>query len=136
MIIRKAKSTDFSELCILLKQLTVVETPSINTFNTINKTNNIDIYVGIIEESIVCTATVIIEQKIIHNGSKVGHIEDVVVDSKYRSRGIGKKIISYCVEKIKENNCYKAILDCDEKNIGFYEKNGFKQKGVMMRLDI
>jgi len=32
----------------------------------------------------------------------------------------------------KAAGCYKVILDCAEKNIGFYEKCGFKRKEVTM----
>ena len=28
--------------------------------------------------------------------------------------------------------CYKAILDCSEANIPFYEKCGFDKKGIQM----
>ena len=30
------------------------------------------------------------------------------------------------------HKCYKVILDCNEKNQGFYEKLGFKKKEIQM----
>jgi glucosamine-phosphate N-acetyltransferase len=85
-----------------------------------------------IEAKIIGTATLLIEPKLIHNISKVGHIEDVVVDKNYRSHGIGKLMLDNLKNKAELMDCYKVILDCDEKNVGFYVKCGFKTKGVEM----
>ena len=64
----------------------------------------------------------------------MGHIEDVVVDTTYRGYGLGKKIIGVLVDHAKKMGCYKVILDCSNKNVGFYEKCGFVQHEVEMRL--
>ena len=48
---------------------------------------------AIIEGKIVGSTTLLIETKFIHNGGKVGHIEDVVVDKEHQGKGIGEKII-------------------------------------------
>jgi len=87
-------------------------------------------------QTIIGTATLLIEQKFIHNGGKVGHIEDVATRAGYEGIGVGKEIIQRLIEISKDQQCYKIILDCDDKVIGFYEKLGFKKRGVMMRLDI
>src|SRR4029079_1269714 len=36
----------------------------------------------------------------------------------------------------RENECYKVILDCNEKVMEFYEKMGFRKHAIMMRIDI
>ena len=54
----------------------------------------------------------------------------------YEGKGIGKKIIKELIKIAKENDCYKVILDCDEKVIKFYEKTGFRKHSIMMRIDI
>ena len=41
-------------------------------------------------------------------------------------------MIEYLVNKSEKLGCYKVILDCDEKNVGFYEKCKFEKKGVQM----
>ena len=61
-----------------------------------------------------------------------GHIEDVVVDLTYRTYGIGSLLINKAIEIAKEYNCYKITLDCAEKNVNFYKKNGFNQKDIQM----
>ena len=85
---------------------------------------------------IVASATVFVEQKLIHNMGKVGHIEDVVVSSDYRGHGLGKLIVNKCIDYARSQGCYKCILDCAEENVEFYKKcNGdFQVKGVEMAL--
>lgn len=85
---------------------------------------------------VIGTATLLIEQKFIHNGGKAGHIEDVATREGYEGKGIGKKVIEELIKIATENGCYKVILDCNEKVIEFYEKTGFRKNAIMMRLDI
>jgi glucosamine-phosphate N-acetyltransferase len=85
---------------------------------------------------VIGTATLLIEQKFIHNGGKAGHIEDVATRKGYEGKGIGKKVIEELIKIAKENECYKVILDCNEKVMDFYEKTGFRQHAIMMRIDI
>tara|TARA_A100001015_G_scaffold237421_1_gene270013 strand:- start:4059 stop:4526 length:468 start_codon:yes stop_codon:yes gene_type:complete len=76
---------------------------------------------------LVGSITVLIEQKIIHNMGKVAHIEDVIIHEDYRKKGLGKMLINKCIEYAKQNNCYKAVLYCENHNIDFYENCGFKK---------
>lgn len=80
------------------------------------------------------SATVFIENKIIHQFGKVAHIEDVIIDNENRGKGFGKLLIQECIEYAKLQNCYKVILNCSSKNIPFYEKNGFIKKEYEMAL--
>ena len=82
---------------------------------------------------IVGSATLLIEQKFIHNGGHVGHIEDVVVSKEFEGRGIGIKLVTSLLEKADTMNCYKTILDCKDELIPFYERIGFKQESNQMR---
>jgi glucosamine-phosphate N-acetyltransferase len=55
---------------------------------------NIKIYVYCDEhDNVMGTTTLLIEQKFIHNGGKVGHIEDVGVRKEFQGLGIGTKLI-------------------------------------------
>ena len=85
---------------------------------------------------IIGTATVLIENKLLHYGSKVGHIEDVVVDKNIRKSGIGKALIKECMELCRYRMCYKAILDCSKENIPFYECCGFTFSENCMRINL
>lgn len=133
-MIRRSNKKDFPELKELLKQLTVVgEKIEIDQVNDKIFDN---IYIYFMDNIIMGCATILIEDKIIHQGGKVGHIEDVVVKYEHRGKGIGTLLIDYCTNIAKEAGCYKVILDCDVNNVKFYEKCGFKESGVCMRLDL
>ena len=88
------------------------------------------------EGKIIATGTIYLEQKLIHNLGVVAHIEDIVVKKEFRGQDIGKALIDTLVNVAEECECYKVILDCNEKNVGFYEKCGFRKNGVEMRIDI
>ena len=78
------------------------------------------IYVAEVDGKIVGSTTLLIEQKFIHEGGKVGHIEDVVVSKEFEGRGIGMKLVVSLLEKAEAMNCYKTILDCKKELIPFY----------------
>ena len=93
------------------------------------------IHVAIDGKKIVGTTTLFIEQKFIHDGGLVGHIEDVVVRKDYEGKGIGIKLVTSMLERAKEKNCYKTILDCKDDVKQFYERIGFKRESNCMRYD-
>ena len=88
------------------------------------------------ETKIIGMGTLLFEPKIIHDFNIVSHIEDVVVDAKYRNLHVGKHIITHLIKLSKEKKVYKIILNCNKSNITFYEKCGFHKHGVEMRMDI
>jgi glucosamine-phosphate N-acetyltransferase len=95
---------------------------------------NIKIYVYCDEhDNVMGTTTLLIEQKFIHNGGKVGHIEDVGVRKEFQGLGIGTKLILHCLDEAGIQKCYKTILDCSDTTQIFYEKCGFQRKDVCMR---
>ena len=98
----------------------------------IENSNHI-IHVAEVDGKIVGSTTLLIEQKFIHEGGKVGHIEDVVVSKEFEGRGIGLKLVTSLLEVANAKNCYKTILDCKDELIPFYERIGFKQESNQMR---
>ena len=101
----------------------------------IKQNSNHIIYVAIDNKKIVGSTTLLIEQKFIHDGGLVGHIEDVVVRKDYEGKGIGIKLVTSMLERAKEKNCYKTILDCKDDVKQFYERIGFKHESNGMRYD-
>lgn len=86
-----------------------------------------------VDSGLVCAAgTMVVENKFIHECGRVGHLEDVVVHKGLRAKGLGRRILDRATEIAKEAGCYKILVDCAEKNVGFYEKCGFKRKDVQM----
>tara|TARA_B110000902_G_scaffold253793_1_gene316890 strand:- start:170 stop:607 length:438 start_codon:yes stop_codon:yes gene_type:complete len=86
------------------------------------------------ENNIIAAITLIIEQKIIHNGQCVGHIEDFVVLEKEQKKGVGDLLLQHVLQIAKQNNCYKVILDCHPYLENYYIKKGFSRKGNNMGL--
>ena len=85
-------------------------------------------YIFVIEDNnlIIGAITVLIEQKIIRDFGKVCHIEDLIIKKEFRNKKLSSKLINYCIEFSKKNNCYKIILNCKNNLINYYKKFGFE----------
>jgi len=138
--IRKIKKSDFKKGYLeTLLNLAPVDLPAKKAEKIYQKRikNNpiYNIFVAELENEIVGTITLLIEQKFIHRGGKVAHIEDVVVKRGFERRGIGKALVKAAVEEAKKKNCYKVILCCKKRNVPFYNKFGFRAWETEMRLE-
>jgi glucosamine-phosphate N-acetyltransferase len=163
-MIRKIKITDKEQYLQLLAQLTTVgeisdgkwfllfqkleqtgveiyvfvafpDSVSINNNNTMDSDDESEEMTEQ-AETILAAGTLLLEQKVIHGGSLVGHIEDVVVAEKARGLGLGKEIVNFLVSRAKEAGAYKVILDTKEDTAPFYEKCGFRKHEIQMRLNL
>ena len=57
------------------------------------------------------------------------YFSNLVVDSKFRGRGIGSILLDHAIENAKKEECTSIILDADMNNkkiISFYKRTGFK----------
>ncbi len=93
-------------------------------------------YVALDGESIVGSASLLVEPKFIHGGGKVGHIEDVVVHAGSQGLGVGKKLMERVTHEARTAGCYKTILACTPDNKPFYEKCGYHEHEIEMRCDL
>ena len=139
-IIRKLRKEDlqngFLTTLDSLKQASDIETKKAEEiFEKINSTPDYTIAVAELEGRVVGATTLLIEQKFIHNGGLVGHIEDVVVDKNHQGQKIGEKIMKFLLDIANEQGCYKTILDCTDDVKLFYVKMGFKQVASELRFD-
>ena len=139
-IIRKLRKEDlqngFLTTLDSLKQASNIETKKAEEiFEKINSTPDYTIAVAELEGKVIGATTLLIEQKFIHNGGLVGHIEDVVVDKNHRGQKIGQKIMKFLLDIANDRGCYKTILDCTDDVKLFYEKLGFKPIGNELRFD-
>lgn len=120
----------------LLSMLTHVESMSDEAFTQklMEITNMGEIIVCLYGASmkIIGTGTIIYEPKMIHGGSSVGHIEDVVIHESYRKMGLAQEILHRLEIAAAQKGCYKVILDCDMAVESVYLKAGFIRKGVQM----
>ena len=110
-MIRLLKREDLTEEYFdLLEQLSHTDFSLRVTNELVNKTyseyineKNLYIYVYDNGEKIIGTVSVFIEPKILHYGSKVGHLEDLVIDQNFRQSGIGKELIDHCISFCKRS---------------------------------
>mmetsp|Transcript_13012 Transcript_13012/g.33200 ORF Transcript_13012/g.33200 Transcript_13012/m.33200 type:complete len:171 (-) Transcript_13012:68-580(-) len=98
-----------------------------------------DYYIIVLEDlslpktsSIIGAGTILLERKFLRGCASTGHIEDIVVDSRYRGKKLGIAIIEQLKHIGVMLGCYKILLDCSDKNVKFYEACGFTKKEVQM----
>jgi len=140
IIIREVEEDDLKNgflesLDFLKKASNIDKNKAKEILKKIKQNPNHIIHVAVDDNKIVGSTTLFIEQKFIHDGGLVGHIEDVVVRKDYEGKGIGIKLVTSLLERAKEKNCYKTILDCKDSLKPFYERMGFKQATNQMRYD-
>ena len=140
LIIRKIIESDlengFLESLDNLREVSNLEHNSAKSIlEGILENENHIVHVAELDGKIVGSTTLLIEQKFIHEGGFVGHIEDVVVKKEFEGQGIGMKLVLSLLDVANEKKCYKTILNCENELIQFYEKIGFKQKSNEMRFD-
>lgn len=74
-----------------------------------------------------------------YDSKKRLYVEDLIVDEKYRGRGVGEKILLELVEYAKNNNCGSIELTSVLENEAahrFYEKNNFKKHSYKFKQSI
>lgn len=128
-------NSHYEDALKVLAQLTSVGDVSADQFNEFIALQGDGYILRAIEDHngrLVGIATLLLERKLIHGASKVGHIEDVAVDASQRGKGLGKVLISHLIEIAASKGCYKVILDCSEENVGFYQHCGMTRCGVEM----
>ncbi len=89
------------------------------------------------EGRVVGTMVLIIVLNLSHGGLPWAGVENVVVDSNYRRRGIGKLLMDYALAQAKKAGCYKIQLISDKRRKEahqFYRVLGYKASGHGFRL--
>mmetsp|Transcript_29729 Transcript_29729/g.61355 ORF Transcript_29729/g.61355 Transcript_29729/m.61355 type:complete len:164 (+) Transcript_29729:95-586(+) len=143
-VLREMCKSDYRKgLVPLLEQLTQVDDLNERRFLEVfdMRVRQADVYRCMVIEhlesqELAATATLLVEAKFIHGGAKVGHIEDVVVDTGHRGKGLARCLMHALAEEASRLKCYKVILDCKEHNVALYEKFGYRSCDVHMRLDL
>jgi glucosamine-phosphate N-acetyltransferase len=59
----------------------------------------------------------------------------VVVDKAHRGKGIAQFLVKELAKKALRVSGYSVKLSCSPALVGLYEKCGFREEGVAMRLD-
>lgn len=132
-LIRKLTDSDYEPYLQLINQFRPTTFTLEDYLNLLPKIQNCStIWVVEYDDKLIGTTTLLYEYKFIRNIVKLAHIEDVCIDQQYRNRGIGQLLINHVVNEAEKENCYKIILDCDEKLEHFYGKSGLEKHGIQM----
>lgn len=127
--LRRASAKSLAEINALLPQLSKTPKPlSLKLLDSIVRDKNIRLVVAKEGTQIVGMATLIL--MIAPNGKRA-KVEDVVVDEKYRGKGIGEKISKKLVAIAKSKKVRRIELTTGQRRIAahrLYEKIGFKKK--------
>lgn len=126
--LRRATPKSLKEINSLLPQLS--RTPnqlSISSLNSILRDKNTYLIVAKEGTQIIGMATLILT--ITPNGKRA-KVEDVVVDEKYRGKGIGEKLSKKLIAIAKSKRVRRIELTTGQRRIAahkLYEKIGFKK---------
>lgn len=99
-----------------------------------NLSNNHDIFILFdpSNNNIIGTVTLLFEQKLIHNGKYVCHIEDLIISDEYKNNRYGTLFLKFIKNYAKIKDCYKIILNCSQNIKDFYSKNNFSNRNIEM----
>ncbi|MBU1203429.1 GNAT family N-acetyltransferase [Patescibacteria group bacterium] len=125
----------FVETMANMSDISILDIDKLKDIWLAAKKQNIYFFVAEMEGQIVSTVKLLIEPKFFHGGKAAAHIEDVVTRSGYEGRGLSKALLLEAIRTAEKENCYKVILDCKKELVPFYEKSGFKEHDICMRLD-
>ncbi len=149
MIIRKAKTNDIETIHKLDKESVKYHKKFDKDFYTISegfwkikrdsqikaiKSPTNLILVAEIDEKVVGYIWGYVETIMKH---KIGKIQELIVTSKQRGKGIGKELIKRMLDFFKSRGCIISEIGVfveNEPTIKVYEKSGFKKKEYKMRL--
>lgn len=79
-----------------------------------------------IDNVIVASGSLLIENKHIHGGCMCGHIEDIFTSVEHRGKGYAQMIIDALILEAKNNGCYRVNLLCTDNLTYFYQDKGFE----------
>lgn len=141
--IQKATIKEISLILELYRQIDNEDIIAIEEANKIfkkfQKYPNYSLYVAKFQNKIIGTFELLIMDNLAHKGKPSGVVEDVVVDSAYRSMGIGKKMMKFAMDICRKNDCYKLTLSSNihrDRAHDFYERIGFKKHGYSFLIDL
>ncbi len=111
------------------------------TTRNLIKRNNYGAFIAYDSENNPKGLITVAESFAIYNGGDFGVITEFYVDRNLRSNGIGKLLLNHVFDFSESMNWNKVEVGAPNaeewpRTIKFYERNGFKQKGPKLRIDL
>jgi (aminoalkyl)phosphonate N-acetyltransferase len=139
--IRSADKNDLDEIynliCILENKIFDKDSFAEVYFNAL-MSKVIFCFVAEIEKKVIGFTSVSI-LNLLHHSGKVLEIQELVVDQKYRSMGIGKIFIDFIKRFAVKNKCLTIDVTSNKKRLDahrFYENLGFQNSHFKFTLDL
>jgi GNAT superfamily N-acetyltransferase len=144
-LVRAAVEKDIPRILELYQQLSLAPgdypRPSLEQcrriLKTMNKLPGYELLVAEEKGKVVGTVVLAVLPGFTHGTSSFAVVEFLVVDEKYRRRGIGKKLMDYCTAKARKSGCYKIMLTSDNRREDahrFYKSLGFETSAQGFRM--
>ncbi|MCP3467235.1 GNAT family N-acetyltransferase [Bradyrhizobium sp. CCGUVB23] len=135
LIIRPALLADLPQLLALYPHLDPADRiPSLDVaerrLEDLQRYHGSAIFIGIAEDTIVASCTLIVVPNLTRGGQPYGLIENVVTHAAFRGRGYGKQLLNAAVAAAWQADCYKVMLMTGSKRpstLAFYASAGFEQ---------
>lgn len=146
VFIRTAVEADIPRILELYRQLAInpvstapgpIPEDYYKAFNAMSALPGYHLLVVEEDSAIVGTAVLAILPGLSHNARPFAVVEYVVVDEKYRGRGIGRELMDYARGLAEKAGCYKIMLTSDNRREDaheFYESIGFEASAHGFRL--
>ncbi|MGY8661024.1 GNAT family N-acetyltransferase [Bradyrhizobium sp. UFLA05-109] len=135
LIVRSALPADLPQLLALYPHLDPADRiPSLDVakrrLEELQRYHGSAIFIGIAEDAIVASCTLIVVPNLTRGGQPYGLIENVVTHAASRGRGYGKQLLHAAVAAAWQADCYKVMLmtgSTKPSTLAFYASAGFEQ---------
>jgi glucosamine-phosphate N-acetyltransferase len=140
LAIRKATEADIPAVCRLVGQLSPMGfkhdyTDAVAKFRAhIAPSPDYYLWVAELDGVVVGTAMMHLQHKLSYHCGTAALLEDVVVDKDARGHGVGEQLVLQAIATARAHDCYKLMLTCYPKTTVYYERFGFHQHDIGMRL--
>lgn len=108
-------------------------------FERIDTDPRVELVVAELDGEIVGTLQLMFLPHLTHGGGTRAQVEAVRVDSRHRSRGLGRRMMQWAIERAREEGCSLMQLTTNVARRDahrFYERLGFVPSHVGMKLDL
>jgi GNAT superfamily N-acetyltransferase len=138
--IRRATEADLPTVLDIQAELTPSTLErAVPTFRTISTYPDYGVYVAVDDGAIAGTFALLIVDNLGHHCAPFAVLENVVVRTPSRRRGIGRHMLTFAADHARSRACYKLILGSNLKLTDahrFYEQLGYRRQGHVFQLDL
>ncbi len=146
--IRLAKESDLPRILELYHELSITTTAVEQHLNTSSENYRKvfadilsdprrELLVAVCDGEVVGTVALFIITGLSHGAAPYTLVENLIVNHKYRRRGIGKKLMEYTIARAKQERCHRIELCSDKRRKEahrLYNSLGFKPSAYGFRI--